>query len=74
MTMYDEKMRTDNAGTAGTTRSRRRPRGSLNQQLILDAAFALAERGGRDELHVGGLVAAVIEGGRLSMVKLPPRA
>ena len=48
MTMYDEKMRTDNAGTAGTTRSRRRPRGSLNQQVILDAAFALAERGGLD--------------------------
>jgi tRNA(Ile)-lysidine synthase len=35
--------------------------------------LALAERGGRAELHVGGLVAAVIEGGRLSMVRLPPR-
>jgi tRNA(Ile)-lysidine synthase len=33
----------------------------------------LGRRGGRAELHVGGLVGAVIEGGRLSMVKLPPR-
>jgi tRNA(Ile)-lysidine synthase len=33
----------------------------------------LAERGGRAELHVGGLVGAVIEGGRLRMVRLPPR-
>ena len=48
MTMYDEKMRTDHAGPAGTTRSGRRPRGSLNQQVILDAAFALAGRGGLD--------------------------
>jgi tRNA(Ile)-lysidine synthase len=35
--------------------------------------LALAERGGRAELHVGGLVGAVIEGGRLRMVCLPPR-
>ena len=35
--------------------------------------LALARRGGRAELHVGGLVGAVIEGGRLRMVKLPPR-
>jgi tRNA(Ile)-lysidine synthase TilS/MesJ len=35
--------------------------------------LALAHRGGRAELHVGGLVGAVIEGGRLSMVRLPPR-
>ncbi|HVR05777.1 MAG TPA: tRNA lysidine(34) synthetase TilS [Solirubrobacteraceae bacterium] len=35
--------------------------------------MALAERGGRGELHVGGLVAAVVERGRLRMVKLPPR-
>ncbi|HEV3322831.1 MAG TPA: tRNA lysidine(34) synthetase [Solirubrobacteraceae bacterium] len=34
----------------------------------------LAARGGRAELHVGGLVAAVIEGGRLRMVRLPPRS
>jgi tRNA(Ile)-lysidine synthase len=33
----------------------------------------LARRGGRAELHVGGLVGAVIEDGRLRMVKLPPR-
>jgi tRNA(Ile)-lysidine synthase len=35
--------------------------------------LALAERGGRAELHVGGLVGAVVERGRLSMVRLPPR-
>jgi tRNA(Ile)-lysidine synthase len=34
----------------------------------------LARRGGRAELHVGGLVGAVIEAGRLRMVKLPPRS
>ncbi len=33
----------------------------------------LAERGGRAELHVGGLVGAVIEDGRLRMIRLPPR-
>jgi tRNA(Ile)-lysidine synthase len=32
----------------------------------------LARRGGRAELHVGGLVGAVVENGRLRMVKLPP--
>ena len=36
--------------------------------------LALAGRGGRAELHVGGLAGAVIEGGVLRMVKLPPRA
>jgi hypothetical protein len=36
--------------------------------------LALARRGGRAELHVGGLVGAVLEDGRLRMVKLPPRA
>ncbi|MGH2854505.1 MAG: tRNA lysidine(34) synthetase TilS [Solirubrobacteraceae bacterium] len=36
--------------------------------------LALARRGGRAELHVGGLVGAVIEDGRLRMVKLPPRS
>ncbi len=35
--------------------------------------LALARRGGRAELHVGGLVGAVIEDGRLRMVRLPPR-
>ncbi|MFI5003573.1 MAG: tRNA lysidine(34) synthetase TilS [Solirubrobacterales bacterium] len=34
----------------------------------------LARRGGRAELHVGGLVGAVIEEGSLHMVKLPPRS
>ena len=36
--------------------------------------LALGRRGGRAELHVGGQVGAVIEGGILRMVKLPPRA
>ncbi len=35
--------------------------------------LALARRGGRAELHVGGRAGAVIEDGRLTMVKLPPR-
>jgi tRNA(Ile)-lysidine synthase len=35
--------------------------------------IALGARGGRGELHVGGLAGAVVEHGRLSMVKLPPR-
>jgi tRNA(Ile)-lysidine synthase len=45
------------------------PQAGARVQEILD----LARRGGRAELHVGGLVGAVIEGGRLRMVKLPPR-
>jgi tRNA(Ile)-lysidine synthase len=36
--------------------------------------LALGRRGGRAELHVGGLAGAVIEDGVLSMVKLPPRS
>jgi tRNA(Ile)-lysidine synthase len=36
--------------------------------------LALGRRGGRAELHVGGLAGAVLEGGVLRMVKLPPRA
>jgi tRNA(Ile)-lysidine synthase len=36
--------------------------------------LALADRGGRAELHVGGLVGAVVEDGRLRMVTLPSRA
>ena len=35
--------------------------------------LALGRRGGRAELHVGGAAGAVIEDGRLRMVKLPPR-
>jgi tRNA(Ile)-lysidine synthase len=35
--------------------------------------LALARRGGRAELHVGGNACAVIEGGVLEMVRLPPR-
>ncbi len=33
-----------------------------------------ARGGGRYELHIGALVGAVVEGGRLCMVRLPPRA
>lgn len=33
----------------------------------------LGRRGGRAELHIGALAGAVVEGGVLSMVKLPPR-
>jgi tRNA(Ile)-lysidine synthase len=40
----------------------------------VDEILALADRGGRAELHVGGLVGAVIEDGRVRMVKLPPRS
>jgi len=36
--------------------------------------LALGRRGGHAELHVGGQAGAVIEGGRLSMRRLPPRA
>jgi tRNA(Ile)-lysidine synthase len=35
--------------------------------------LALGRRGGRAQLHVGGLAAAVIEDGVLEMVRLPPR-
>jgi len=35
--------------------------------------LALARRGGRAELHVGANAGAVIEGGVLEMVRLPPR-
>jgi tRNA(Ile)-lysidine synthase len=35
--------------------------------------LALGRRGGRAELHVGGLVGAVIDAGQLTMVRLPPR-
>ncbi len=46
------------------------PQAGTRVQEILE----LAARGGRAELHVGGLVGAVIERGELRMVKLPPRA
>jgi tRNA(Ile)-lysidine synthase len=36
--------------------------------------LALAERGGRGELHVGGLAGAVVDRGRLSMVRIPNRS
>jgi tRNA(Ile)-lysidine synthase len=36
--------------------------------------LALARRGRRAELHVGGNAGAVIEDGELTMVRLPPRA
>ena len=35
--------------------------------------LALAARGGRAELHLGGQAGAVIAAGRLTMIKLPPR-
>ncbi len=35
--------------------------------------LALARRGGRAELHVGGRAGAVIDRGELTMVRLPPR-
>jgi tRNA(Ile)-lysidine synthase len=39
----------------------------------VEEILALARRGGRAEVHVGGQAGAVIEGGILEMVKLPPR-
>jgi tRNA(Ile)-lysidine synthase len=39
----------------------------------VEEIVALGRRGGRAELHVGGLVGAVIDGGVLEMVKLPKR-
>jgi tRNA(Ile)-lysidine synthase len=39
----------------------------------VDELLALATRGGRAELHVGGLVSAVIESGRLHMRRIAPR-
>jgi tRNA(Ile)-lysidine synthase len=36
--------------------------------------LALARRAGRAELHVGGRAGAVVEGGVLEMIRLPPRA
>ncbi len=39
----------------------------------VEEILALAARGGPAELHIGGRAGAVIAGGRLEMVKLPPR-
>jgi tRNA(Ile)-lysidine synthase len=39
----------------------------------VEEILALARRGGRAELHVGGLAGAVIEEGYVRMVRLPPR-
>jgi len=39
----------------------------------VEEILALARRGGRAELHVGGRAGAVIDDGVLEMVKLPPR-
>jgi tRNA(Ile)-lysidine synthase len=36
--------------------------------------LALGRRGGRAELHVGGLAGAVVQDGVLRMIRLPPRA
>jgi len=41
--------------------------------LRVDEILALGARGGAGEVHVGGNVAARIEGGMLRMVALPPR-
>jgi tRNA(Ile)-lysidine synthase len=35
--------------------------------------LALGQRGGRAELHVGGLVGAIVQDGRLRMVQIEPR-
>jgi hypothetical protein len=40
----------------------------------VDEILALARRGGRAQLHVGGQAGAVIDDGMLEMVKLEPRA
>jgi tRNA(Ile)-lysidine synthase len=39
----------------------------------VDELLALGARGGRAELHVGGLASAVIEGGELRMIVIQPR-
>ena len=39
----------------------------------VEEILALAQRGNRAELHVGGLVSAVIENGELRMVRIEPR-
>jgi len=38
----------------------------------VEEILRLAARGGRAEVHVGGLVGAVVEDGRLRMVRVPP--
>jgi tRNA(Ile)-lysidine synthase len=39
----------------------------------VDELLALGERGGRAELHVGGQAGAIVQDGKLSMRRLPPR-
>ena len=39
----------------------------------VEEILELDGRGGRAELHIGGGVGAVVEGGLVEMVKLPPR-
>jgi tRNA(Ile)-lysidine synthase len=45
----------------------------VGEILALGAPSRGQARGGRAELHVGGLAGAVIEGGELRMVAIPPR-
>ena len=47
--------------------------GRMARQRVAEIV-ALGRRGGRAELHVGGQAGAVIAGGMLTMVRLPPRA
>lgn len=47
--------------------------GARVEEILALADRSSIGRGGRAELHVGGLVGAVIERGRLRMVRLPPR-
>ena len=54
--MYDGRMSIDHAGRTGPAKPGRRPRGSLNQRVILDAAFALTERGGLDAVTFLSLI------------------
>jgi len=42
-------------------------------EILALAGRSTVGRGGRAELHVGGQAGAVLERGRLSMIKLPPR-
>jgi tRNA(Ile)-lysidine synthase len=47
--------------------------GERVQEILALAGRSPIGRASRAELHVGGQAAAVIDGGRLTMVKLPPR-
>jgi len=48
--------------------------GERVHEILALAGRSSIGRGGRAELHVGGRAGAVIDAGRLTMVKLPPRA